>query len=159
MFHGGDIFKLSTSAATNEFCEWPQVGINVYIPHQSIISSLRDKMSYMEIRLNDLAQEQGSSSWLTILPIKRLGFNLSKSDFWDAVRLRYELPLKRLPSHCRCSKPYNVQQAVSCKKGGFVTLRHNELRDNIAEMLEEVTSDVEVEPALQPLSGEEIKGN
>ena len=26
-------------------------------------------------------------------------------------------------------------------------------------MLEEVTSDVKVEPALQPLSGEEIKGN
>ena len=33
-------------------------------------------------------------------------------------------------------------------KGGFVTLRRNELRDNIAETLEEVTSDVKVEPAL-----------
>ena len=126
---------------------------------QRTLSSLRDKMSYMEIRLNDIAQEQGSSSWLTVLPIKRLGFNLSKSDFWDALRLRYGLPLKRLPSNCGCSKPYNVQHAISCKKGGFVTLRHNELRDNIAEMLEEVTSDVKVEPALQPLSGEEIKGN
>ena len=123
---------------------------------QRTFSSLRDKMSYMEIRLNDIAQEQGSSSWLTALPIKRLGFNLSKLDFWDAVRLRYGLPLK---SHCGCSKPYNVQPATSCKAGGFVTLRHNELRDNIAEMLEEVTSDVQVEPTLQPLSGEEIKRN
>ena len=52
-----------------------------------------------------------------------------------------------------------MQHAISCKKGGFVTLRYNELRDNIAEMLEEVSSDVKVEPALQPLSGEEIKGN
>ena len=84
---------------------------------------------------------------------------MPKSDFWDAVRLRYGLPLKRLPSHCGCSKPYNVQHAISCKKGGFVTLRHNELRDNIAEMREEVTSDVNVEPALQLLSGEEIKGS
>ena len=75
------------------------------------------------------------------------------------MRLRYGLPLKRFPSNCGCSKPYNVQHAISCKKGGFVTLRHNELRDNIGEMLEEVTSDVKVEPALQPLSGEEIKGN
>ena len=33
---------------------------------QRTLSSLRDKMSYMEIRLNDLAQEQGSSSWLTV---------------------------------------------------------------------------------------------
>ena len=28
-----DIFKLSSSAAASEFCEWVQVGINVYIPH------------------------------------------------------------------------------------------------------------------------------
>ena len=28
-----DIFKLSPSAAASEFCEWVQVGINVYIPH------------------------------------------------------------------------------------------------------------------------------
>ena len=47
------------------------------------LSSLRDKMSYMETRLNDIPQEQGSSSWLTVLSIKRLGFKLSKSDFWD----------------------------------------------------------------------------
>ena len=34
------------------------------------LSSLREKMSYTEIRLNDIAQEQGLSSWLTVLPIK-----------------------------------------------------------------------------------------
>ena len=86
---------------------------------QTTLGSLRDKMSYMEIRLNDTAQEQRSSSWLTVLPIKRLGFNLSKSDFWDAVRWRYGLPLKRLPSNCGYSKPYNLQRAKSCKKGGL----------------------------------------
>ena len=29
----GNIFKLGASAAS-EFCEWVQVGINVYIPHR-----------------------------------------------------------------------------------------------------------------------------
>ena len=29
-----DIFKLGASAAASEFCEWVQVGIDVYIPHQ-----------------------------------------------------------------------------------------------------------------------------
>ena len=29
-----DIFKLCASAAANEFCEWVQVGIDVYIPHR-----------------------------------------------------------------------------------------------------------------------------
>ena len=35
-----DVFKLSASAAVSEFCEWVQVGIDVYIPHLSIRSSL-----------------------------------------------------------------------------------------------------------------------
>ena len=43
---------------------------------QRTLSSLRANMSYMEVRLNDIAQEQGSSSWLTILPIKQPRFNL-----------------------------------------------------------------------------------
>ena len=29
-----DIFKLDVSAAASEFCEWVQVGIDVYIPHR-----------------------------------------------------------------------------------------------------------------------------
>ena len=28
-----DIFKLGTSSAASEFCEWVRVGIDVYIPH------------------------------------------------------------------------------------------------------------------------------
>ena len=30
----GDIFRLSASAAAREFCEWVQIGIDVYIPHK-----------------------------------------------------------------------------------------------------------------------------
>ena len=29
-----DIFKLGASAAASEFCEWVQIGIDVYIPHR-----------------------------------------------------------------------------------------------------------------------------
>ena len=29
-----DIFKLGASATAPEFCEWVQVGIDVYIPHR-----------------------------------------------------------------------------------------------------------------------------
>ena len=40
-------------------------------------------------------------------------------------------------------------------------LRHNELRDNVNEMLQEVTNDVRIKPILQPLTGEEqsVGGN
>ena len=42
-----------------------------------------------------------------------------------------------------------------------MTLRRKKLRDNIGEMLQEVTSDVGIEPMLQSLTGEEqsIGGN
>ena len=36
-----DIFKLSASAAASEFCEWVQVGIDVYIPHRKYQVMLR----------------------------------------------------------------------------------------------------------------------
>ena len=36
---------------------------------QRTLSSLRDKMSHMVIILKDIPQEEGSSSWLTVLPI------------------------------------------------------------------------------------------
>ena len=37
-------------------------------------------MSSKNKRLNNITQEQGSSSWLTLL-----GFSLSRAKFWDAV--------------------------------------------------------------------------
>ena len=92
---------------------------------------------------------------ISLLPIKQLGFSLSKAEFWAAVYLRYGLPLKRLPSLCDCSKVYTAQYPLSCKKGGFVNLRHNELRDNTVKMLQEVSNDVRIEQILQPLTGEE----
>ena len=35
-----DIFKLGASAATSQFCEWVQVGIDVYIPHRKSLIHL-----------------------------------------------------------------------------------------------------------------------
>ena len=42
------------------------------------------------------------------------------------------------------------------EKGGFVTLRHNSLRDLLAELLEEICKDVVIEPPLLPLTGENL---
>ena len=37
----------------------------------------------------ELAQEKGSSAWLTVLPVTEHGFFLNKGEFWDALCLRY----------------------------------------------------------------------
>ncbi len=41
-------------------------------------------------------------------------------------------------------------------KGGFPTIRHNELRDLTASLLTKVCHNVATEPRLQPLSGESL---
>ena len=43
---------------------------------------------------------------------------------------------------------------LSCPSGGVTICRHNEVRDLMAHLLTEVCHDVNVEPRLQPLSGE-----
>ena len=111
-------------------------------------------MSKEKIRLNDISQEIGASSWLTSLPLKEEGYALSKEEFWDLVRIRYGWFIKRLPINCACGSKFNIQHALVCKKSGFVTLRHNNLRDITAALLKEVCHDVKVEPQLQQFSGE-----
>ena len=95
--------------------------------------------------------------WLTALPLKEHGFALDKQSFWDAIRLRYAIPLNRLPTSCVCGVPYSIQHALSCPRGGFIINRHNEIRNYTAELLSEISPEVIVEPLLQPLTREQFK--
>ena len=36
-----DMFKLSASAAASKFCEWVQIGMDVYIPNYKLVISIR----------------------------------------------------------------------------------------------------------------------
>ena len=42
-----------------------------------------------------------------------------------------------------------MEHALSCMKGGFISIRHNEVRDFTVELLKETCSDVSIETALQ----------
>ena len=85
-----------------------------------------------------------------------MGFNLNKREFRDAIKLRYDWPVDDIPSTCVCGDAFTVDHAMICKRGGFVTQRHNELRDLEAELLNMVCTDVEIEPVLQDISGEQL---
>ena len=121
-----------------------------------ILEELRTSMSKMQQRGNDLAQMKGGSSWLTALPLKEEGFILTKREFFDAIAIRYTWELKRLPTHCVCKKKFDMEHAMSCKNGGYVIRRHNRLRDMFAELLNQVADEVQIEPPLEPLTGERL---
>lgn len=56
-----------------------------------------------------------------------------------------------------CGNLFSVEHALTCKKGGFVSSRHNEVRRITADLLNEVSNDVEEEPLLQEVTGEHFK--
>ena len=99
----------------------------------------------------------GASSWLGALPLESRGLNLNKGEFQDALCLRYDKPLKNLPSICPCTKAFNVTHAMNCHKGGFINSRHDNIKNFAAKLLEGLCKDVEVEPHLQPCNGVRFK--
>ena len=110
--------------------------------------ALRNRLNENQLGLNSINSKKGASSWLKSYPISDHRFELIKQQFWDNLRLRYGWVLQNMPSTCCCSANMEVQHAVSCKRGGFVTIRHNDLRDLTANLLSNVCNDVEIEPKL-----------
>ena len=119
-------------------------------------SSLYNTLPQDLKRAVDLATEKGASSWLSTLPIQEHGFALHKAAFHDAVALRYGWIPSNVPVECACGKSFSVEHALSCAKGGFPSLRHNEVRDITASLISEVCSNVCTEPTLNPVSGQNL---
>ena len=49
-----------------------------------------------------------------------------------------------------------MDHSLSCSHGGYLGIRHNEVRDLLGHLLEETCSNVSLEPALQHLDGEDL---
>ena len=105
-------------------------------------------------RVLELAQDKGAGAWLTALPIQSLGYTLNKQEFSDSVCLRYGWPIPNTPSYCQCKEPNTIDHTLCCKKGGYVALRHNRVRDLEAELMKEVCHNVQIEPELLPIDSD-----
>jgi hypothetical protein len=102
------------------------------------------------------ARDKGASSWLNALPIKEQHLTLNKDEFRDALRLRYNQPLPNLPTTCPCGDRFDVTHALKCLKGGFIHQRHDHIRDLLTTLLDKVCVDVQTEPHLIPITGENM---
>ena len=117
---------------------------------------IKQRLTPANTRSLDLASERGGSNWLTSLPISEFGFSLHKGAFVDALCLRYGWTPGGMPIHCDCGANFSVKHVLSCPRGGFPSIRHNEIRDITADLLTEICHDVSMEPDLQPLTGETL---
>ena len=86
----------------------------------------------------------------TVLPCTSLPF--------DALALRYGWPPSKCPINCACGKNFSIEHSLSCAKGGFPSIRHNEVRDTIGNWMSEVCNEVCIEPPLQPVTNETLRG-
>ena len=102
----------------------------------------------------DIAHEKSISSWLSALPIQKHSYVLHKWAFIDKICSVMGGDQLISPLYnCVCGKPFTVEHSLSCSFDGF---RHNKLHDVAADLLSQVSSNVQVEPPLQPLSGKTL---
>ena len=115
-----------------------QLGMTVKNHKQELLTSktlrnIQDQIDVDSTLPNDTlkfviqARDKGASSWLHAVPIGRQGLALNKMEFRDALRLRYNLRLENLPSDCVCGEKFGFYHALSCKRGGFISQRHDEI--------------------------------
>jgi hypothetical protein len=75
-----------------------------------------------------MLRAKGTGAWLTAMPSTLNGTELSVDEFRDSIRMRFGLTPSSLPHRCEgCGQRFSVEHAMTCKKGGLVMLRHNDV--------------------------------
>ena len=105
------------------------IKINKEERHKATLTELRTQLNENQKHINEVTQEKEISDLLKVYPISDEGSDFNKQQFWDCVRLRYGGRLTNIPSPCSCGSKMDIQNAMSCKKGVFITIKHNDLRD------------------------------
>ena len=122
--------------------------------HKETVAMLTNTLPPERSRAMLCAQDKCASVLVTTLPLQKYGFALSKVEFRDQLLMRYKWPLMNLPLTCSCGSSFSLDHSQICHTGGFINMRHDELRDLLAAEMKETIKDVEVEPVLAPLTGE-----
>ena len=91
--------------------------------------------------------------------IDEFEFALS-SAFRDALALtcRYGLTQLQSPAFCGSGVSFYSEHTASSPKGGFPSIRHNEISDSISNLLTKLCTNIRIEPILQPFTGEVFIG-
>ena len=62
-----------------------------------------------------------ASGWLTVLPLREEGYDMSATQFQDQLAIRYHHEPSGLPASCDGrGAPFSLQHGLDCAKGGLV---------------------------------------
>ena len=76
---------------------------------------------------NRLHRETRNMAWLSAVPHRLNGTELSQEEFWDNLCLIYGLMPQDIPVTCDgCGKKFSIEHALSCPKGGLILARHDD---------------------------------
>ena len=114
-------------------------------------NEIYNNLNESERRAFEAAREKGASAWLAALPLKSIGYALNKQEFRDSLCLRYGWKINGTPNFCACGSKNSVDHSLTCKLGGYTSMRHNSIRNTEAQIMREVCKDVQLEPMLQPM--------
>ena len=81
------------------------------------------------------ATDKNTGVWLTVQLSTMNVTDMGAQEWCDALFLRYGLKPPDLLNYCDgCNAKLSICHALNCKRGGLVTVRHNELRDRVADL-------------------------
>ena len=65
-------------------------------------------------------------------------------------------PRESSSSQWVCGQHFTIEHALSCSRGGFPSIWHNEICNIMVNLLSEVCHGVGIEPSLQPVTGSSL---
>ena len=76
-----------------------------------------------------------TGAWLMVQPSMVNGTELGAQEWRYVLFLRYGLDPPDLSHYCdNCNAKFSICQALNCKRGGLITVRHNEIHDRVADL-------------------------
>jgi hypothetical protein len=108
-----------------------------------------------------IKRSASTGAWLTTLPNLLNGSDLSADEFRDGVRLCLGLKPTSLPPRCDgCGEHFTIEHAMSCRKGGLILHRHNDLVSTWGQLCGQALtpSTVSDEPLILPSRDMPVEG-
>jgi hypothetical protein len=127
--------------------------------HCKVYKALQTTENLPELtcRQVEKAANEKINAWLSLLPTRYNHQDLSAKEFRDALACRYGCSVENAPQQCDgCGAGWDLHHALTCKTGGLITTRHNEVNHVWSSLVEVAFGKTRKEVVVR--EGEMVKG-